>query len=108
LKDGLACSFEQYRDARSFLARMRRKLHDIFNDYDVLLAPSAAGEAPIGLNHTGNASHCVLWTSTHVPCMTLPLFAGPNGLPVGAQLVAARNNDRLLFEAARWVLAQYA
>ncbi len=104
LKDGLACSFETYREARGFLARMRRRMHDVFNDYDVLLAPSASGEAPLGLNATGNASHCVLWTSTHVPCMTLPLFTGPSGLPVGAQLIAARNNDRQLFEAARWVM----
>ena len=104
LKDGLACSFETYRESRGFLARMRRRMHDVFNDYDVLLAPSASGEAPLGLNTTGNASHCVLWTSTHVPCMTLPLFTGPNGLPVGAQLIAARNNDRPLFEAARWVM----
>ena len=108
LKDGLACSFEKYRDSRSFLARMRRSLHDVFNDYDVLLAPSASGEAPVGLNATGNASHCVLWTSTHVPCMTLPLFTGPNGLPVGAQLIAARNHDRLLFDVARWVAGEYS
>jgi len=107
LKDGLACSFEQYREARTFLARMRRRLHDVFNDYDVLLAPSASGEAPVGLNSTGNASHCVLWTSTHVPCMTLPLFSGPNGLPVGAQLITPRNHDRQLFEVARWVTARY-
>lgn len=40
--------------------------------------------------------------------MTLPLFSGPNGLSVGAQLIAARNNDRLLFEAARWVTMNVA
>lgn len=108
LKDGLACSFEKYREARSFLARARRRMHDVFNDHDVLLAPSASGEAPIGLNATGNASHCLIWTSTHVPCMTLPLFSGPNGLPVGAQLIAKRNADRLLFEVARWVTANVA
>ena len=108
LQDGLACSFEKYREARSFLARMRRRMHDVFNDYDVLLAPSASGEAPIGLNATGNANHCLIWTSTHVPCMTLPLFSGPNGLPVGAQLIAKRNDDRLLFEVARWVTANVA
>ena len=108
LKDGLACSFETYREARSFLARARRRMHDVFNDYDVLLAPSASGEAPVGLNATGNANHCLIWTSTHVPCMTLPLFSGPNGLPVGAQLIAKRNNDRLLFEVARWVTANVA
>lgn len=70
-------------------------------------SPSSGDEAPIGLNHTGNASHCVQWTSTHVPCMTLPLFTGPNGLPVGAQLIAARNHDRLLFDVARWVNKLY-
>ena len=69
---------------------------------------SASGEAPVGLNATGNASHCLIGTSTHVPCMTLPLFKGPNGLPVGAQLMAARNNDRLLFEVARWVFGSAA
>jgi Asp-tRNA(Asn)/Glu-tRNA(Gln) amidotransferase A subunit family amidase len=55
-----------------------RSVEDIALYCDVLLSPSAAGEAPAGLNATGNASHCVLWTSTHVPCMTLPLFSGPN------------------------------
>jgi len=104
LKDGLACGFEKYREARSFAARVRRMLHDVFADYDVLLSPAASGEAPLGLGSTGDASFCVIWTTTHVPAVTLPLFTGPNGLPVGAQLVARRNNDRLLFEAARWVV----
>jgi len=104
LKDGLSCSFEKYREARSYAARVRRMLHDVFSDYDVLLAPSAAGEAPVGLNSTGNAAFCTIWTTMHVPAITLPLFTGPNRLPIGAQLIASRNNDRLLFEAARWVI----
>ncbi len=108
LKDGLACSFEKYRESRSRLARLRRTMHDVMKDYDVLLVPAASGEAPVGLNATGNASHCLIGTSTHVPCMTLPLFTGPNGLPVGAQLMAARNHDRLLFEVARWVMVSYS
>ncbi|MEQ1775414.1 MAG: amidase [Burkholderiales bacterium] len=108
LKDGLACRFEKYRESRSFLARARRIMHDVLKDFDVLLVPAVSGEAPVGLNATGNANHCLIWTSTHVPCMTLPLFAGPNGLPVGAQLIAARNNDQLLFEVARWVMAHHS
>lgn len=107
LKHGLACSFDTYRAARATLARLRRMMHDVVRDYDVLLVPAADGEAPVGLNATGNANHCLIWTSTHVPCMTLPLFTGSNGLPVGAQLIAGRNNDRLLFEAARWVMTNY-
>ncbi len=108
LKDGLACSFDKYRESRSTLAHLRRMMHDVFKDFDVLLVPAASGEAPVGLNATGNANHCLIGTSTHLPCMTLPLFTGPNNLPVGAQLMAARNNDRLLFEAARWVTANVA
>ncbi|MBY0269042.1 MAG: amidase [Burkholderiales bacterium] len=103
IRDGLDCRYETYRDARDFLERQRLVLDDLMADYDVLLTPSVAGEAPIGLHSTGNASFCAIWTSTHVPAVTLPLFKGPNGLPVGVQLIGKRNNDRRLFAAARWV-----
>jgi Asp-tRNA(Asn)/Glu-tRNA(Gln) amidotransferase A subunit family amidase len=103
IRDGLDCSYEVYRDARSFLERQRLVFDDLMADYDVLLTPAAAGEAPLGLHATGNASFCAIWTSMHVPAVTLPLFEGPNGLPVGAQLIARRNDDRRLFAAARWV-----
>ena len=107
LKDGLACSFEQYRGAVEYAERCRAMLDDVFADHDVLLAPAATGEAPLGLNSTGSAAFCVIWTTLHVPAVTLPLFTGPNGLPVGAQLVAKRGDDRRLFEAARWVMNVY-
>ena len=106
LKHGLSCSFEQYREARSFAERCRAAIDGIMGDRDVLLVPAAAGEAPIGLNATGNAAFCTIWTTMHVPAMTLPLFRGPNGLPVGAQFVARRNDDRKLMAACRWVMRQ--
>ena len=104
LKDGLACTFDQYREARDFVERLRASLRDIFGDRDVLLVPAVSGEAPIGLDSTGNASFCTIWTSMHVPAMTLPLFSGPHSLPVGAQFVAPRNADRKLMAACRWVM----
>jgi amidase len=107
LKDGMGCSFEQYRDARTFAERCRLKQDDLFADYDILLTPAAAGEAPVGLERTGNAAFGTLWTTLHVPCVTLPLFKGPNGLPVGAQFIAKRNDDRRLLEAARWIARSY-
>ena len=64
----------------------------------------ASGEAPVGLNSTGNASFCIIWTTTHVPAISVPAFTGPNGLPVGLQVIAAPHADRALFEAARWVM----
>jgi Asp-tRNA(Asn)/Glu-tRNA(Gln) amidotransferase A subunit family amidase len=35
--------------------------------------------------------------------VTLPLFSGPHGLPVGLQLIGRRNDDRKLFAVARRV-----
>ena len=104
LKDGLSCSFEDYREARTFAQRCRERVDLAFADRDVLLVPAVSGEAPLGLNSTGNASFCSIWTTMHVPAMTLPLFKGPNGLPVGAQFVARRNDDRKLMAACEWVM----
>src|SRR4051812_21195519 len=108
LKDGLSCSFEHYREAREFAQRCRAMLDIVFGDRDVLLVPATSGEAPIGLNSTGNASFCSIWTTMHVPAMPLPLFRGPNGLPVGAQFVARRNADRKLMAACRWIMRKTA
>ena len=103
LKHGLGCSFQQYSESKFFVEGCRLRLDDLFRDYDVLLTPSADGEAPVGLTSTGSAAFCAIWTSMHVPAITLPLYSGPAGLPVGVQLVARRGNDRRLLEAARWV-----
>ena len=102
LKDGLSCSFERYLEARSFAEKLRLMVNGAFADCDVLLAASAIGEAPIGLESTGNAVTCAIWTLAHTPSVTIPVFKGPNGLPVGAQLIARRNDDRRLLVAARW------
>jgi amidase len=102
IKQGLACTFARYRRARETAERWRELMPKAFGDCDVLLTPSAAGEAPVGLNATGDASFCLIWTTTHVPCVTLPVFEGPHGLPIGLQLVARRNADRALFSAAHW------
>lgn len=103
IRNGLDCSEQTYLEARALAERCRLRLDDLFAGYDVLLTPAVAGEAPLGLNATGNASFCAIWTTMHVPAMTLPLFTGPSGLPVGAQLVARRDDDRRLMMAARWV-----
>ncbi len=102
IKTGMARSFDEYRAAQALAERCRRALARVFADYDVLLSPAAAGEAPPGWN-TGDSSFASSWTLMHVPTMSVPAFTGPNGLPVGAQLIAANGNDRTLFAAARWI-----
>jgi amidase len=104
LAHGQATTFERYREAREFLAQCRQALDQTFDQYDLLLAPAAAGEAPVGLHSTGYTGFCTIWTSTHVPAITLPAMRGPNGLPIGIQLIARRDHDRELLTFARWVL----
>ena len=107
LQHGLAYTFEQYREARAQAEALRLQLDDIFRDVDVILTPSAPGEPPVGLNATGSAAFSSIWTACHNPSVTLPLFSGPNKLPIGVQLVTRRDTDRYLFEVARWTCALY-
>jgi amidase len=102
---GLECSFESYCAARALAERCRRGLAPVFADFDVLLAPAATGEAPVGWN-TGDSTLASPWTLMHTPTMSIPVFTGPNGLPIGAQVIAAPGADRTLFTVARWMHAR--
>ncbi|MGH7853790.1 MAG: amidase [Candidatus Binatia bacterium] len=99
----LNVSYEQYREAEAALERCRRHLADAMKDIDLLLTPSALGEAPAGLSSTGDTSFNILSTWTYTPCVTLPVFTGPSGLPVGIQLIGQRNQDHRLLEGAQAV-----
>jgi amidase len=104
IKDGLNCTYEDYLDARTRAERARVQLDDIFAGYDAFLTSPVLGEAPVGHNTTGDSRMCMMWTLLHVPVVTLPVFRGPAGMPIGLQLVARRNSDRHLFNIAHWVL----
>ncbi len=99
---GLEASYEEYIAASRFAAGCRAELADLFEGCDVLLTVSAKGEAPEGLSSTGDMRFQSLWTFLHVPCITLPTARGPNGLPVGIQLVGPFHGDDALLVEARW------
>ena len=66
----------------------------MMRDYDFLLTPAAAGEAPTGLDLTGTAAFNRAWTLLGVPCVTVPAYTGSQGLPIGVQIVGAYGADR--------------
>ena len=107
LKDGLACSYEDYVAMRSVMHHCRKLMLHVFDEHDILLTAAAAGEAPVGLeNVVAHPGVYGIWTTLHVPSISIPVFKGPNGLPIGAQLLARHHDDRRLFSAARWVYKQ--
>jgi len=83
-----------------------RPLFDaIAREYDAVLTPSARGEAPRLEAGPGDAVFNRMWTLLHVPCVNIPVCAGPAGLPVGLTLVGPRFTDRQLLATARAVAA---
>jgi Asp-tRNA(Asn)/Glu-tRNA(Gln) amidotransferase A subunit family amidase len=97
---GMAVSLAQYDQAQAWLARCRSQLAAVFEDVDVLLAPSAPGAAPAGLENTGDPIFCRIWTALHTPTVNIPAGHAPNGLPVGLQVVGAVGSDALTLAAA--------
>jgi Asp-tRNA(Asn)/Glu-tRNA(Gln) amidotransferase A subunit family amidase len=111
LRDGLltpgrALPLAAYVEAIEAAEAFRRSLDDLFGEFDVLLAPSAVGEAPEGLGSTGDARFNAIWTLAWTPCLTLPAGAGRKGLPLGIQLIGPRFRDEALLDAAAWVEAR--
>jgi Asp-tRNA(Asn)/Glu-tRNA(Gln) amidotransferase A subunit family amidase len=103
---GRAMPHAEYVAALRLGEECRARLPAVFEEVDVLLTPCANGEAPRGLGETGDPGLQAIWTILHVPALTLPTHRGPNGLPVGIQLVAARHADQRLFGCARWIWQQ--
>jgi Asp-tRNA(Asn)/Glu-tRNA(Gln) amidotransferase A subunit family amidase len=111
LRDGLltpgrALPLSAYVEAIEAAEAFRRNLDDLSGEFDVLLAPSAVGEAPEGLGSTGDARFNAIWTLAWTPCVTLPAGTGRKGLPLSLQLIGPRFRDEALLDAAAWVEAR--
>jgi Asp-tRNA(Asn)/Glu-tRNA(Gln) amidotransferase A subunit family amidase len=106
LARGRALPLAAYVEALETAEAFRGFVDDQFGDLDLILAPSAPGEAPAGLGATGDARFNAFWTLAWTPCVTLPAATGPGGLPLGVQLIGARGRDRALLDAAAWVEAR--
>jgi amidase len=100
LKDGLECSYETYSELRAACERLRARMDELMTPYDAVLAP-AGDEAPVSDDPVPHPWVYMPWTIGHVPTITLPVFRGPSGMPVGLQVLARRYQDRRLFAAAQ-------
>ena len=106
LRPGRELPLSEYIEAIETAEAFRGCLDEVFSEFDVLLAPSAAGEAPEGLASSGDARFNAIWTLAWAPCVTLPAGSGSKGLPLGVQLVGPRFGDEALLDAAAWVEAR--
>src|SRR5262249_58842397 len=92
-----------YDAAQTIAARARAALTEILKDVDVLLALSAPGAPPKGLDSTGDPTFNRLWTLMGTPCVNVPAIVVEGGLPIGVQLIADYGDDAKALAAARFL-----
>jgi Asp-tRNA(Asn)/Glu-tRNA(Gln) amidotransferase A subunit family amidase len=93
---------EKYDEAMRHARVCRQAIAGFFADCDVLLTPSATGEAPAGIQSCGSSLFNRCWTLLGVPCVTLPVGRGASGLPLGVQFVGNYDDDARVLLAAEW------
>jgi Asp-tRNA(Asn)/Glu-tRNA(Gln) amidotransferase A subunit family amidase len=103
IAEGAQITDEALRVARDHASRCRAKLSEVFGEHDVLLTPSAVGEALVGIEATGDPLFGRIWTLLGTPSVAVPGLRGPEGLPLGVQVVAAPGQDASAIAAARWL-----
>jgi Asp-tRNA(Asn)/Glu-tRNA(Gln) amidotransferase A subunit family amidase len=104
IEEGRKVTAVDYNNALGTRPRLMATLNEIFDEYDAIITPSATGEAPRGLETTGNPTFCTIWTFCGLPCISLPLLDGENGLPMGVQLVGRFGDDARLLRTANWLM----
>jgi Asp-tRNA(Asn)/Glu-tRNA(Gln) amidotransferase A subunit family amidase len=91
-----------YRDALAARESFRREFAEFLGGHDALLTPPAPGEAPAGIDTSGDPVFCSIWTLLGTPAITLPIGLGPSGLPLGLQIVGSECDDDRVLGVAGW------
>lgn len=97
---GRATPHDAYVAALALAERARGQLASLTHDVDAVLTLAAPGEAPVGLEATGDPVLSRSWTLLGLPCVNVPGMHGPEGLPVGLQLIGKPHQERRLLAIA--------
>lgn len=102
LETGFRFSDTEYARALATRDQLRADLAQSLKPFDAILTPPSTGEAPAGLDYTGDPVFCTTWSLCGVPAITIPVGFGPAGLPLGLQIVGPYLGDGPLLSVAAW------
>ena len=103
IERGRQCLAVDYNHAVQQIPALNTALDEILLEYDAIITPATTGEAPAGLESTGNPIFCTPWSLCGVPSVSVPLLQGSSNMPIGVQLISAKNDDARLLRTANWL-----
>ena len=112
LSPGLMATIEKGRNisAEAYLAALEQaplvaeRVLEFLRGYDAILTLAATGEAEdTPESTTGQPVFCAIWNFAGLPSLALPLLKGPEGMPVGIQLIGPKLGDCVLLRTANWL-----
>ena len=98
--NGLKVSPTEYQAGLVALSNYRRRYASSLENWDVLITPSAPGEAPADVTTIGEPPFNRIWTGLYGPAINLPLYTGPQNLPIGLQVIGHAGQDDRFLDAA--------
>jgi amidase len=103
IQQGHGFSAQRYAQALQTGRSCAARIDSLFGAADVIIAPSAVGEAPATLESTGDPLFNRPWQLLGCPVIGLPFARGPQGLPLGVSVIARPGRDAQLIAAAAWL-----
>ena len=102
LDEGERISTAEYERALRKREALQRDFSRFLDDYDAVVTPPAAGEAPASLAATGDPNFCTIWTLLGVPAITIPTGLGSHGMPLGLQIIGNQGESNHLLATTMW------